>query len=138
MSAAADDEVRDAIVLTVFAASAATAIALVLGVPLGYLLARYRFPGSGLLRGILDLPVVVPHPVAGIALLLFWDVTAIGGALGRAGLEIVSHIPGSVAAMLSSRHPARERRPRGIRHGGPQARAVARNWAIPDGPHSAG
>ena len=100
-AAAADPEVRGAIALTVLAASAATLIALLLGVPLGYALARYRFPGSGLLRGILDLPVVIPHPVAGIALLLFLGrQSAIGGALGRVGLEIVSHVPGIVAAML--------------------------------------
>jgi molybdate/tungstate transport system permease protein len=100
-AAAADPEVRGAIALTVLAASAATLIALLLGVPLGYALARYRFPGSGLLRGILDLPVVIPHPVAGIALLLFLGrQSAIGGALGRAGLEIVSHVPGIIAAML--------------------------------------
>jgi molybdate/tungstate transport system permease protein len=100
-SAAADTEVRDAIALTVLAAGAATGLALLLGIPLGYALARYRFPGSGLLRGILDLPVVIPHPVAGIALLLFLGrQSAIGGALGRAGLEVVSHVPGIVAAML--------------------------------------
>jgi molybdate/tungstate transport system permease protein len=99
--AARDAEVRDAIVLTVLAASAATLIALLLGVPLGYALARFRFPGSGILRGILELPVVIPHPVAGIALLLFLGrQSAIGGALGRAGLEIVSHVPGIIAAML--------------------------------------
>ena len=100
-TAAADPEVRDAIALTVLAASAATLIALLLGVPLGYALARYRFPGSGLLRGILDLPVVIPHPVAGIALLLFLGrQSAIGGALGQAGIEIVNHVPGIIAAML--------------------------------------
>ncbi len=100
-AAAADREVRDAITLTVLAASAATALALVLGVPLGYALARTRFPGSRLLRGILDLPVVIPHPVAGLALLLFLGrQSAVGGALGQVGLEIVSHVPGIVAAML--------------------------------------
>ena len=41
-AAAADPEVRGAIALTVLAASAATLIALLLGVPLGYALARYR------------------------------------------------------------------------------------------------
>ena len=100
-SAATDPEVRDAIALTVLAASAATLIALLLGVPLGYALARYRFPGSGVLRGILDLPVVIPHPVAGIALLLFLGrQSAVGGALGQAGIEIVNHVPGIIAAML--------------------------------------
>mgnify|MGYP003548452870 CR=1 FL=1 len=65
------------------------------------LLARTRFPGRRLLLGIVDLPVVVPHPVAGIALLLFLGRhSPVGGALGSIGLEFVSHIPGIVAGML--------------------------------------
>jgi len=99
--AAADLEIRSAIVLTVVTASAATAIALLLGIPTAYALARSRFRGSRLLRGLLDLPVVIPHPVAGIALLLFLGRhSAIGGPLAALGLEFVSHIPGIVAGML--------------------------------------
>lgn len=99
--AAADVEIRDAIVLTVLTATAAMAIALVTGVPMAYALARSRFRGSRLLRGVLDLPVVVPHPVAGIALLLFLGRhSAVGSVLASAGLEFVSHIPGIVAGML--------------------------------------
>lgn len=101
VAAAGDPEIRAAIVLTVLTASAATALALLLGAPLGYLLARHRFPGRGLLRGLLDLPVVIPHPVAGIALLLFLGRhSAVGGALAAVGLEVVSHVPGIIAAML--------------------------------------
>jgi molybdate/tungstate transport system permease protein len=100
-AAAGDPEVRAAIVLTVLTASAATGLALLLGAPLGYLLARYRFPGRSLLRGLLDLPVMIPHPVAGIALLLFLGRhSPLGGVLAAVGLEVVSHVPGIVAAML--------------------------------------
>jgi molybdate/tungstate transport system permease protein len=100
-AAAADPEVRDSIALTVLCASAATGLALVLGLPVGYALARIRFPGSGILRGILDLPVVIPHPVAGLALLLFLGRhSPVGAALGQIGIEVVSHVPGIVAAML--------------------------------------
>jgi molybdate/tungstate transport system permease protein len=100
-AAAADAEIRDAIALTVLCASAATLLALLLGLPLGYTFARARFPGSRLLRGIMDLPVVIPHPVAGIALLLFLGRNSpVGGALAQIGLEVVSHVPGIIAAML--------------------------------------
>lgn len=96
-----DPEVRAAIGLTVTTATAATAVALVLGVPLAWLLARRQFPGRRLLQGLLELPVVIPHPVAGIALLLFLGrQSAVGGALASLGLEVVSHVPGIVAAML--------------------------------------
>jgi molybdate/tungstate transport system permease protein len=96
-----DTELRDSIVLTVFTASLATLIAALFGVPLAYLLARRNFPGRRLVQGLIELPVVVPHPVAGIALLLFLGRRSeVGGALAHVGLEFVSHVPGIVAAML--------------------------------------
>lgn len=97
----ADPELQQAILLTVFCATVATAIGALLGAPLGYLLARYRFPGRRLLQGLMDLPVVIPHPVVGIALILFLGRhSAVGGALARVGLEFVSRVPGIIAAML--------------------------------------
>jgi molybdate/tungstate transport system permease protein len=96
-----DAELRHSIALTVVTASLATLIAALLGIPLAYLLARRAFPGHRLVQGIIDLPVVVPHPVAGIALLLFLGRrSAVGGLLAQVGLEFVSHVPGIVAAML--------------------------------------
>jgi molybdate/tungstate transport system permease protein len=96
-----DVELRESIVLTVFTASVATLIAALLGIPLAYLLARRAFPGRGLVQGLVDLPVVIPHPVAGIALLLFLGRRSpVGGTLAQLGLECVSHIPGIIAAML--------------------------------------
>ena len=96
-----DPELGAALSLTVLTATAATALSLLLGVPLAYLLARGQFPGRRLLEGIVELPVVIPHPVAGIALLLFLGrQSAIGSALGKLGLEVVSQVPGIVAGML--------------------------------------
>jgi molybdate/tungstate transport system permease protein len=96
-----DSELRDSILLTVFTASLATLIAALFGIPLAYLLARRNFPGRRLVQGVIELPVVVPHPVAGIALLLFLGRRSeVGGALAHLGLEFVSHVPGIVAAML--------------------------------------
>jgi molybdate/tungstate transport system permease protein len=100
-AALADPELQASIALTVFCATVATAIATLSGVPLGYLLARSHFPGRRLLLGIVDLPVVIPHPVAGIALLLFLGRhSLVGGTLASIGLEFVSHVPGIIAAML--------------------------------------
>jgi molybdate/tungstate transport system permease protein len=100
-TALGDPEVRASILLTVGAAAAATALALLGGVPLAWLLARRRFPGRRAIEALLDLPVVVPHPVAGIALLLFLGrESPVGRVLARAGLEVVNHVPGIVAAML--------------------------------------
>lgn len=71
------DVVVDALRLSLVTSLAATAISLVLGVPLAWLLARVEFPGRQLLRAVVTLPMVLP-PVVGGAALLF--------ALGRRGL----------------------------------------------------
>jgi molybdate/tungstate transport system permease protein len=96
-----DPELRASIALTVLTATAATLLGALLGIPLAYLLARRSFPGRRIVQGIIDLPVVIPHPVAGIALLLFLGRrSTVGGILSHIGLEFVSHVPGIVAAML--------------------------------------
>lgn len=97
----ADRELRGAIGLTVATATIATLIGLVTGLPVAYALARRRFPGRRLVEAVVELPMVVPHPVAGIALLLFLGRRSlVGRPLAALGLEFVSHVPGIVAAML--------------------------------------
>ncbi|MBL7183905.1 MAG: ABC transporter permease [Anaerolineae bacterium] len=96
-----DEEVRRSIGLTFYASFIATAIAFVCGVPLAYLLARVDFPGKRLVEGIVDIPIVVPHSAAGIALLMaFGRKAPLGKAFGLLGLKFVSAAPGIVIAML--------------------------------------
>lgn len=96
-----DAELRDALLRTVVTATAATVLGVLTGTPLAWLLARRRFPGHALLAAVLDLPLLLPHPVAGIALLLVLGRdTAAGGALLAAGLRLVGSPVGIVAAML--------------------------------------
>lgn len=96
-----DRELLASLSLTALTATAATLFSLGLGVPLAWLLARSTFPGRRLVAGLVELPVVVPHPVAGIALLLFLGrQSPVGGTLARVGLEFVSHVPGIIAGML--------------------------------------
>jgi molybdate transport system permease protein len=59
-----------ALELSVIASLSSTAIALAFGFPLAWLLARGRFPGKGVVRGLTTLPMVLPPVVGGIALLL--------------------------------------------------------------------
>jgi len=96
-----DPQVRGAIGLTFYASAIATGIALVTGVPLAYLLARHDFPGKSLIQGLIDLPIVVPHTAAGIALLLvFGRQGLLGKAFAAIGVRFVSSLPGIVIAML--------------------------------------
>jgi molybdate transport system permease protein len=69
--------VAEALRLSLVSASAATAVSVLLGVPLAWVLARSRLPGTDLLRAAVTVPLVLPPVVGGLALLL---------ALGRRGL----------------------------------------------------
>ncbi len=96
-----DPEFAASITLTLITATTATLLGAVVGIPLAYLLARRSFRGRGLVQSLIELPVVIPHPVVGIALLLFLGrQSALGGALANIGLEFVSHVPGIIAAMM--------------------------------------
>jgi molybdate/tungstate transport system permease protein len=96
-----DAELRDALTLTAVTATTATLLGLLTGTPLAYVLARRTFPGRSAVAALLDLPVLVPHPVAGIALLLaLGRHTPVGSALIAAGLRITGSPSGIVAAML--------------------------------------
>lgn len=67
-----DREVIASLAVTFFCGLAATLLGLIAGTPLAYLLARREFRGKNLVQGIIDVPIVIPHPVAGIALLLLF------------------------------------------------------------------
>ncbi len=96
-----DSEVRRAIALSLTCAFWATLVGTVFGAPLGYLLARRSFPGKHFIEALVDVPVVIPHPVAGIALLLVFGRHYFGGQLfSRFGLAFVGDVPGIVVAML--------------------------------------
>jgi molybdate/tungstate transport system permease protein len=96
-----DAEVLRSIGLTVLAAAIATALALLTGVPLAYLLARRRFAGKRLIEALIDLPIVLPHTAAGIALLLVWGRRGLVGRwLAPLGMILTDHLGGIVVGML--------------------------------------
>ena len=100
-SAASDPGVRAAFLFTVYASAIAVAVSLLLGVPTGYLLARHPFPGRSVVESIVALPVMLPHLIAGIALLLLFSPTSPVGALARdAGIEVFGTIWGVVLVMV--------------------------------------
>jgi molybdate transport system permease protein len=81
--------VAQAIQLSLGTTLVALAITLVAGTPLAYLVARRRFPGRIVLETLLDLPLVLPPAVAGIALLLaFGRFGLLGPALGNLGVQV--------------------------------------------------
>ncbi len=99
---AAMEEVRAAILLSVGASLVTAALAGLLGVPLAYLLARAAFPGKGIVEAVVDLPLAIPHTVAGIAILFVFGRTGWVGAPVRAltGYQFWGTRGGIVVAML--------------------------------------
>ncbi len=96
-----DAELRNAILLTVGTATLATLFGVIGATPVAYALARGRFRGRSLLAALLDLPLLIPHPVAGIALLLVLARnTPLGAGLWAVGLQITGSVTGIVCAML--------------------------------------
>jgi molybdate transport system permease protein len=81
--------VVDALRLSLLTTLVTLAVAVVLGTPIAYLLARYQFPGRALIDTALDLPMVLPPAVAGVALLLtFGRRGLVGPTLSAFGIEI--------------------------------------------------
>jgi molybdate transport system permease protein len=70
LSAIASPLVLDALRLSLVTTAISLLITVAFGLPLAFVLARRRFPGKGLLEAIVDLPIVLPPSVAGLALLL--------------------------------------------------------------------
>jgi molybdate transport system permease protein len=86
--------------LSIRVATLATALIVLLGVPVALVLARGSFPGKGLLAGLLVLPLVMPPTVLGYALLL---ILGRQGIIGRWlethwGVSVVFHWSGAVLA----------------------------------------
>jgi molybdate transport system permease protein len=69
----------EALTLSLWTSSVATAISLVVGVPLAWVLARTDFPGLRLVRALVTLPLVLPPVVGGVALLLVFGRNGLVG-----------------------------------------------------------
>jgi len=96
-----EPEVRSAIGTSFAAALIATALSLVFGIPLAYVLARVDFPGKGVVQSIMDVPIVIPHTISGIALLVvFGRMGVLGEGLDAVGLSLEDHLFGIVLAMM--------------------------------------
>ncbi|MCU7725505.1 ABC transporter permease [Actinoplanes sp. KI2] len=76
----AEPGILAALRLSLLTASLATAVSLVLGVPLAWVLARAEFPGRRLVRALVTVPLVLPPVVGGVALLLVFGRRGLVGS----------------------------------------------------------
>ena len=95
-----DRDVVRSIWLSIYTAGLAAFISFLFGTPLAYILARSDFRGKRLVEGIIDLPIAIPHPVVGIAILSVagrnhW----IGQVLSELGVRIMGSVTGIVTVL---------------------------------------
>ena len=87
--ALASPVVAEGLRLSLVTTAISLVIAVALGLPLAVVLARQRFRGQGLVEAIVDLPIVLPPSVAGLALLLILGRRGfLGEPLTALGIEI--------------------------------------------------
>ena len=97
---ASDPEVQRSVWFTLAVAFLATLFFAIGAVPLAWIMARRDFPLKKVVQGIIDLPVVLPHTAAGIALLGFISRDGLlGGVAQKAGIILVNNGAGIALAM---------------------------------------
>ncbi len=100
-SALKDSAVLNSLYLSIYASFIAALISVIIGTPLSYILSRKNFYGKKLIEGIIDLPLMIPHPVIGLALLsVIAKEHVIGKLLYKLSIEIVGSINGIVLVMV--------------------------------------
>ncbi|MEM1576867.1 MAG: ABC transporter permease [Archaeoglobaceae archaeon] len=82
LKAMGDELVLSSLLNSIATSTATMLISLLFGVPLGYLLARSNFAGKRFVQGVVDLPIVIPHSVVGIMLLLTFSKAILDNHLG--------------------------------------------------------
>lgn len=89
LTSLSDPIVAQALSLSLGTTVVSLALTLILGTPLAYMMARYRFFGWRILDTIIELPIVLPPAVAGLALLmLFGRMGLLGSTLSLWGIDI--------------------------------------------------
>lgn len=95
-----DKEVIGSIILTMKVSLFAVIFVLFTGLPLAYLIARYEFKGKSLLESIIDIPIMVPHTAAGIALLITFNNGFIGNFFSKLNISFIDTTQGIMIAMM--------------------------------------
>jgi molybdate transport system permease protein len=89
LSALQDPTVLAALRLSLVTSLASLGVGLLTGTPLAYALARVPFPGRGAVEALVEVPIVLPPAVAGIALLMaFGRRGLLGAPLAGAGISL--------------------------------------------------
>ncbi len=101
-----DQSVLKSIGFTLYASFLATILAVLLGIPLAYAIARNNFYGKNIIESIIDIPVIIPHTVAGIALFSLLAIRSpVGSVFANLGIVFQDSLWGVVLAMFFVSYP---------------------------------
>jgi molybdate transport system permease protein len=94
----ADERFRYAIVLSLVSCTVTTILSVWVAVPVGYLMSRVDFPGKGWINAILDIPIILPPLVIGLALLMLFQTPV--GRFIQGYIPVTYAIPGLILAQF--------------------------------------
>ena len=122
-----DAEIMRSVLLTMKISFLGTCLVLFTGLPLAYLIARYNFRGKSIIESIIDIPVMIPHTAAGIALLMAFNKGIMNSFFESLGIQFIDTEAGIMLAMMFLSSPflinsAKE----GIKNVDPKLENVAR------------
>ena len=100
----ASEEIRFAVRLSLLTSFISTVMAIIIGIPIAYSLARYNIAFKSLINALVDLPLALPPLVAGVGLLLFFT-TPLGKAIEDTGLQFVFSPMGIILAQFTVNAP---------------------------------
>ncbi len=94
------ENLMDSVKLTFLSCTVSAILSVIIAVPIGYLLSRYRFMGRSVVDAMLDIPVVLPPLVIGLSLLILfnnfppkilgWGVESLDSYLGHFGMRVTN------------------------------------------------
>lgn len=86
--------------LTFITASILVVINVITGTAFAWVLVRYRFPFKRVIDAVVDIPFAIPTVVTGMMLVvLYGPRSALGGFLGKHGIEVIYNKPGILLAL---------------------------------------
>lgn len=92
-----DPKIRYSIRLSLISCTLSAILSVFIAIPLGYLMARVRFPGQRLLDAFLDIPIVLPPLVVGLSLLILFQFAPFSWIAP----SVVYQVPAVVLAQFS-------------------------------------
>ncbi len=99
LAALGQPDIQHAIRLSIFCATVASGLAMMVAIPTAYVLARFRFPGRILIDALLDIPIIISPVAIGITLLLVFRSTP-GNWIQEHLLRFVFEVPGIILAQF--------------------------------------